>query len=128
VASRQFEIGTTQGTNLLRFYFMVVILSSNTSSNDIVISSITQSGEEVPELIKNLLCTTLQRFNDEKMLCSAEKEELVECLKPISPKQKEDVTSQITIFCFLTTHLEATTLCLEEYGFDDSCYSTSGEV
>ena len=55
VASLQFDIGAAQGTLVLGFCLMAVILFSDTSFKDVgVISSITQPGEDVQWLLKTL--------------------------------------------------------------------------
>ena len=61
VDTLQFKIGTVQIMLLHGFYFMAVILFSNTIFKDLgVISSITQPGEEVPVCIENGLRARLQ--------------------------------------------------------------------
>ena len=76
VALLKFKSGTLHGFLLLEFYFMAVILLSNTSFKDVdvdVLISSTMQPSEVPERIKNVLRAALQNFDDRKMFYSEKK-------------------------------------------------------
>ena len=94
VASLKFKIGSVEGNLLLGFYFMAVILFSNSSFKDVrvdvMISPTMQPCEEVPERTKYVLRTVLENFDDRKMFYSVQKEELDVDLKLKHPKVAEN--------------------------------------
>ena len=71
MASLNFKIGSVEGNLLLRFYFMAVILFSNTNFKDVgvnvLISLTMQPCNGVNELTKYVLHTVIQCFDDRKM-------------------------------------------------------------